>query len=413
MGRLSKQSTNAVLFILVRSVSLLIPLATLPLLGRVLSPAGLGMLAYAQAWMQFGSLVVDFGFNHTTISTVARADNNSAQLRTIFWSLTALRALLMVVFATATTLLAWLLIPPSEERHVVLLALLLLVGTLLTPTWLYQGLEHALAFSVLSLLPRIAIFPLVLTFVSQPDHVPRAAMILFGTECVSGLSLFFYAWFRLVPGRPLLSRRLAFAEARQAFDVLLGTLISGAFASVAPIVIRQLADLHAVGLYSAADRLVRVVFSFISPVIQAYQAEVTREWANRSPRLVKTLRDVSLLLTGSGLLFCVAMQWWAKDLLRLVFGGEFVAAERVLQIASLWPALATLTSLAVYFLYVARNRSKPMRQNYLLACGAYAVLLPLLATQWGADGAALALVLSQAMLSYLMLKGAKPLDLPH
>lgn len=406
MKLLTRQSRNAGLFILVRSFSLLVPLMTLPLLGRALNPDGIGLLGYVQAIALYGSVAVDFGLNVSAISMVARNRGNPRALTRMLWSLTLLRAIPFVVCAGALWLYTTQAAMPTAEQAVLQVSLLLLASVLLTPTWLYQGLECGAVFSGLSVLPRVAIFPLIVLFVNQPEDVSRAALILFGAEAVAALGLFAYAWARLAPGRPQWSMRLLKVAAHRSFDIWLGTMITTSIAAVTPVLLKAFAGLYAVGLYTAADRLVRAFHSLLYPVVQAYQAEVTLRW-KQSGNPAALIRTLAALLLAAALCFFLGVQAWASEIATLVFGNQFADAAPILQILALWPAFAIATSLGIHFLYVARGARKGLKSSYLIACSVHFVILPPIAYFWSGAGAAVGMVATQAVLAALILGRSK------
>jgi len=404
------QERNVVIFVLVRGLSLAVPLLTLPVLSRAINPRGFGMLAFAQSIALYFSSVVDFGFNLTAISTVAELRDRPQALRTLFWSVTGFRALLLLGCLMVLAPLSVLVGRSTDEQDILALSCLLVIGGTITPSWLYQGLERGSSFAMLSLAPRLAIFPLILLYVRQATDAPRAAAIAFGAEFLAGLLLFSYAWIRLVPGRPNMKWPIARAEAARAFDAWLGTVLSTLTTNLNPLVLRHVAGLHAVGVFSAADRLVRVIFSFYYPVVHAYQASVTRNWTegnNAANRLV--IGKVLILFTTMSMLVVIGAQIFGSRIILLVFGASFAASAVVFRIESLWLLFSGFSTVAIYFLYIAPRHGRALRAKYVLAALLHCVCLVLLAHYFAEAGAAAAAVLVQAVFAAALWAGARKL----
>lgn len=408
MKWLTRQSGNAILFVLVRSFSLLVPVMTLPLLGRALQPEGIGLLGYVQAIALYGSVAIDFGLNVSAISLVARSRGSPRALTRLFWSLTLLRTMPFALCAGGLMLYLALAALPAPEHSVFLISLLLLASVWLTPTWLYQGLERGAVFSVLSVLPRALTFPLIVLFVHQPEDVARAALILFGAEAVAATGLFGYAWLRLAPGRPQWSARVLRVAAHRSFDIWLGAMITTSIAAVTPVLLKAFAGLYVVGLYSAADRLVRAFYSLLYPVVQAYQAEVTRRW-KQSGGALSLIRPLAATLIAAALLFFLGMLAWAPEIAVLVFGESFAGAAPMLRILALWPVFAIAATLGIHFLYLARGTRKGLKRSYVTACIVHFLVLPPVAFLWSGMGAAVAMLATQILLTVLILgRGMAP-----
>ena len=404
--RIGLAEKNVLIFVLVRGLSLAIPLLTLPVLSRAIKPSGFGMLALAQSIAMYLSSVIDFGFNLTAISSVAESRHEPQRLRAIFWSIGACRVLLMLACVAILGPVCWVLGQTVEEREVIAMSGLLLVGVAMTPSWLYQGLERGSSFATLSLAPRLAIFPLIMLLVRRPEDTPRAAAVAFGAELAAGLLLFSYAWVRLVPGRPIVSGALARTEATRAFDAWLGTLLAIFTANLNPLLLRHLAGLNAVGVFSAADRLVRVVFSFYYPVAYAYQASVTRSWKENDDATGNAaIRKVMILLGTISLLFALGVQFFGSWIITLLFGASFAGSIPVLRVESLWLLFSGCSTVAIYFLYIARHQTRALRHKYLLAACVHCVALVALVHYFAAVGAAMALVVSQGLFAAILWSG--------
>jgi PST family polysaccharide transporter len=408
--KLRLQERNVLVFVLVRGLSLTAPLLTLPVLSRAIGPRGFGLIAFAQSVAMYGTNIIDFGFNITGISSVAELHHSPVALRQLFWSVNAVRALLMCGWL-AVLLPVALTNRVSGEGAVLGMSSLLLLGCLLTPAWLYQGLERASSFAMLSLAPRLAVFPLILIFVRTPSQTALAAGIAFGAEALAGGMLFGYAWMRLIPGRPQFAWTVARRETVTAFDPWLGTVATTFSSNLNPLILRHLAGLQAVGVFSAADRLVRAVYSFYYPVVQAYQASVTRSWSQGDLRLAQlTTKRVAALLAAVSLTMLLAAQFFGAWMIRVLFGPAFQASVAVLRIESLWLLFAGAAAVLVYLRYVARHQGRRLRSRYLLAAVVQCLLLLPLVHYLSAAGAAIASVLAQAALTGALWLGGRRFD---
>jgi O-antigen/teichoic acid export membrane protein len=408
--RIGLAEKNVLIFVVVRGLSLAVPLLTLPVLSRAINPSGFGMLALAQSIAMYLSSVIDYGFNLTAISSVVELRQEPLRLRALFWSIGACRALLLLACLAILALVCRVVGQTAEERQVIAMSSLLLVGVALTPSWLYQGLERGSSFAILSLAPRLAIFPLILLFVRRPENTPRAAAIAFGAELAAGLLLFTHAWTRLVPGPPKASRSIARAEATRAFDAWLGTVLTIFTANLNPLLLRHLIGLNAVGVFAAADRLVRVVFSFYYPVAYAYQASVTRSWKENDDAAGKAvIRKVMILFGTISVLFVLSVQIFGSRIVTVLFGGAFAGSVPILRVESLWLLFSGCSTVAIYFLYIARHQARALRYKYLVAAGVHCVALVAFVHYFAAVGAAIALVVSQALFAAILWSGAAKL----
>ena len=70
----------------VQGANYIIPLITLPYLVKVLGPIGYGGLNFSLAFIQYFSLLADYGFNLSITKQISVMQNNKEKISELFWT---------------------------------------------------------------------------------------------------------------------------------------------------------------------------------------------------------------------------------------------------------------------------------------------------------------------------------------
>lgn len=124
---------------------------TLPYLLRVLGPEKYGAMAFAQVLVNYGVLLVDYGFNLTAPRDIARAEGQDLPRQ-----FSAIMGAKLVLLLPILLLGGALLTVFSEQVDVLLVLCFLpmLLGNVLFPIWYFQGIQQMKFITVFNLVAR-------------------------------------------------------------------------------------------------------------------------------------------------------------------------------------------------------------------------------------------------------------------
>ncbi len=375
----STVARNALALYGIQAAQYILPWFTYPYLTRVLHPANWGRILMAQAFIQLFVVTTEYGFNFTATQAVAIHRDDVFRLSKILTAVTVAKVLLMC--ASLAAMLAITLAVPSLRAELPLYSItfLAVLGNVLFPVWLFQGLEQMQFITYREIFARlIGLLPTFL-LVHKESDVLWAAGVQSGSVVFAGLiglfSLPRVTQARFVP----VTRAEVLDTFKDGWHVFLSTAAITIYTRGNTFILGLMAGDVAVGYYGSALRLVESGKGLVSPLSTAIFPHVSRMAHEDPPAAFAFLRRhtgrLMLPFVGISLILLAG----APLLIRILNGPSYMPAVPLLMIMSPIPAIvAAGTVYATY--YMLSLGYKRQWSNLIIQAGVanFAVLIPLL-----------------------------------
>ncbi len=398
-GLTSAVGRNALSLYLLQFGNYAIPLATVPYLVRVLGPEKFGLVAFGQGLMAYFSLVVNYGFDWSATRKIAVNHDDQAALSQTVSDVWAAKALLCA--ATALILFVLVLSVPklSEVSRLLLILYGCVVGNMLFPTWLFQGMERMGVISATNLGVRVVGAITIFTFVHHPGDFVLYALVLSAQWLTAGL-MGVAAAFRLfhlrlaLPSWYGVQREIADSAA-----FFFTTAAISLYTSGNAFVLGLLANPAAVGYYSAAERIVIAVAGLVQPLSQAVYPRFSRLARDSKTQALLWARRMLVLTGGGGLLLSILLCAGAPLIVHVVLGPKYAPSAEVMAIMSPLPVLIAISNVFGVQLLVPFGYENNLLAIVVTAGFINITLAVLLAPHWLGPGMAGAVLISETFVT--------------
>lgn len=404
MTRSRLRESIAALFVL-QGANYVLPLLVIPYLVRVLGPGNFGRLAFAQAFVQYFIVLTAYGFDLSATRTVVQLRDDPAGLSRLFSAVMAVKLLLMC--AGAVVLLLTVGLVPSFQHDYVLYAAVYLgvLGNVMFPVWLFQGLERMRLISFLTITSRLLVTVAVFVLVREQDDFRVAAALQASGFVLAGV-LSSFAIPRLVRLRPcwptLREMRHVMTDGWHVFVASIGGTI---YNSSNVVFLGLLVSPVIVGYYAAAEKLIKALQGAITPVAQAVYPHVTALLQRSRGEALQFLSRL-LRLQGAGTLaISLMLVVFAQPIALLLFGARYEPAGALIRLMSAIPFIIGINNILGAQVLVQFGLGRLLSFSIVLPALLHVALLYPVVQLAGAAGAALLAVFTEAMVMLIRCGG--------
>jgi O-antigen/teichoic acid export membrane protein len=385
-----------------QAANMALPLATLPYLFRVLGPSHFGAYVFAQAVIAYLVLLADYGFNWSATAEIARVQNDHDAVTRIFWRTQAAKALVACA-GLVLLVLGVLLVPKMIELRPIMFATFpFVIGTVLFPQWLFQGLERMFFITVSTLSARVLVIPLTYLLVHSPDDTWLAALINSMSTVVAGI----VAHALIVRARMISLWMPSANEVMEAFregwHVFISTAAVSLYTTTNSVLLGFLAGNVTLGYFGAADKIRNAAQALIGPLSNALYPRVNALFAEDAAKAYALVRKA--LYSMSAIMLAISAMLWAGAplIVRLAMGPQYAPAVDVLRWMAFVPLLVSLNNVLGLQMMLPLGMKKKFSE-ILLGSGVFnvALLVPL-AIRLGAQGAAMSVLATEVLVTGCM-----------
>lgn len=400
VGVASGLAKNVVWLYAVHSVNYLLPLVLMVYLARVLGPGQWGVVAFTQAFGQYLTLLVQYGFDLSATKEVARCRDALERRADLLAGVLGAKVMLAFL-ATAVAFVVWQWFPVFREHPTMLwTGVFWAVATGFSFAWYFQGLERMQLVAILEIGAKVLGLLGVLALVKGPEDGPKvlastgAAALL---AAAAGLALA-YREIRV----PLPSVGRVLEALRLGWSVFVFRAAATLYTVGNPFILGLFAGPHTVAYYVAGEKLCKGFVGLFGPISQAVYARLSH-LAHYSPSEAAALARKSLRVAGiGGIVLGLTVLALGPFLVRSLLGVSYepaVASTRIL--ALLVPLIAVNNVLGIQWM-LPLGLAWQLNGVILSAGVLNLTLAGVLASRYAHKGMALAVVASEAYVTCAM-----------
>jgi O-antigen/teichoic acid export membrane protein len=386
----------------VQAAEYLIPLIALPYLLRVLGPEEFGKIAFAQAFCMYFVALTEYGFNLTGTRLIAIHRHDKEATSRIFWEVQFVKAAFFLLSITSLLILIVAFAKLQNIAPVLLIGLLPVIGSVMYPLWLLQGLERMREAAGLMISARALMLVGVFAFVTNGKDMLLAAALQFAAVPVAGMM----SWIMLIRSgqitwvRP--TRVGLMASLREGWHTFVATAASTLYRSSNAVVLGLLSGPAAVTFYALAEKIVKAVQELNRPISQAVYPRVSALAAQSKEAALPLLRKILFSIGGLSMIASFTLFFAAGAIIRVIAGHGYEEAALALRFMAFIPLVGSINSVLGAQMMLPFGFSRAF-SRFVVAAGIFnlAAIVPLV--MWlTSRGAALSFFFSELLLMILM-----------
>lgn len=338
-----------------QAITYLLPIIILPYLFRVIGPEKFGLIAFAQAFVQYFMILTDYGFSISATKEISLCQNESIKVSRIFSSVMTAKIGLALVSLLMLGTIVYLVPKFRHDWLVYVLSFGAVVGNTIFPVWLFQGTEKMKHIADLNILSGVLITIFIFLFVKKPEDYLLVPLINSAGLVLTGLLGQYIVFRRLgisfrFPGYTSLQQQL-----KAGWDIFISNVAINAYTITRIFAIGLLTNNTITGFYSIAERLAGLCQTFpLASFSQALFPRLSKIFHKSKARAFRFMQKIQQITVNISILCLPLIFLFAHPIVRTVCGGDY------------HETVVSLRLLLIAVLFVSSNA---FRVQFLLICG--------------------------------------------
>lgn len=294
----------------------ILPLVTLPYLVRVIGVEKYGLVMFAQSFIMFFNILVDYGFNLSATREISVNRDDKNKITEIYSSVMTIKLLLLAVSFIVLCLLVFSIDKFAPDAEIYLLTFLMVVGQALFPIWYFQGMERMKYITIINIFSKVIFTVAIFGFVQKESDYWLVPVLNGLGVCVGSI----YALWLI---RTSFKQKLEFqsfnkitTHFKDSTQFFLSRVGASAYTSANVFILGLVTSNAMVGYYSIAEKLYGAIQGLYGPIAQSLYPYIAKE---RNVTLFKKIFIFIVCLNTLGMTFL----FFADELIfKILFGNE-------------------------------------------------------------------------------------------
>ena len=310
------------------------PLITLPYLVRVLRPEKYGLIAFAQAFIQYFVILTDYGFNLSATREISINRENKEKISEIFSSVMVIKFCLLLVSFVILNLIVFNFSKFRKDWLLYYLTFGVALGQVLFPVWFFQGIERMKYITFLNITAKLIFTISIFIFIHKTEdyiYVPLMTSLGFITAGISGLWIL-YKDFSIRFILPKFEHILH--QLKEGWYIFISMAFISLYTTSNTFILGLFTNNTIVGYYAAAEKIVRVIIRLFKPVSQVLYPYISKVATESKKKAVKILRKLFFLTLFIFFLIFLLLIIFTKVIIEIILGNNFLASISIIKIMS-------------------------------------------------------------------------------
>jgi len=323
--------------VLLSIVNILYPVISFPYASRILGPVGIGKVQFIVSLSQYFALFAALGIPIYGIAQAARYKEDPKKLANVFAELTGVYFIASLLLSAVYLVMIFTVPFFFAERSLYIYAGSLILLSFCYTDWFYAGIEEFRIITIRSVVVKVICLGLLYVYVkTRADFGKYLLIIVFsilGNQLFSFVTITRKIHFRF--------SELEFKKHLKPLFYIFGAgLAASVYTVLDTVLIGFLSTEKVVGLYTAAVKIVRITFPFVTAMGVILMPAISKSFSVNDIAEVRKHHTNSFnFLTFFAIPVCAGILILAPEFILVFSGKEFAEAAISMQILSLLPIL--------------------------------------------------------------------------
>ncbi|MDO5858118.1 oligosaccharide flippase family protein [Myroides odoratimimus] len=309
--------TNFISLVVLNIVNYVFPIILIPILITRLGLEVYGKYIFIFTILGYLNLIVQYGFNFSATSKIAKHRDNIEIISETYTSITLIRFFFSLTI-TLSLLLATLF---HNNGELYLLGIGIFLGQGLIPVWLFQGLEKMKFITLINFVIRLVAFILIFKVVVDEHDVWLLMFIQSLSFLLGALVSLFIVKYYLKIGFVKVKISSVKQELKEGLSLFLSTIGINLYRESNIVILGLICGYSIVALYSPAEKLIKGLQSFSNTIVTAIYPFLSRKISNDNTEGVAIFKKVGTFLAIFFTVIVIVMFLSAEAIINTYLGN--------------------------------------------------------------------------------------------
>ena len=332
VNELKRLKSNFLALSFLQATNYLLPLITLPYLIQVLGIEYFGLLAFATAVIAYFAILTDYGFNLTATKEISLHREDKNKIIEIYSSVMSIKFILLIISFLILCTLVFTFQRLAEHWEIYLLTFGSVLGQVLFPIWVFQGMEKMKYITYLNIVSKLIFTIAIFVFVQQQSDVYLVPLFFSLGSIIAGLlSLYlikqdFNIKFQLQKQETLKFYLI------DGWHVFLSRFYVSLYTTTNVLLLGLFTNNLAVGYYSIVERIVLAIGGMFQPLNQTIYPYLVKKQKECFTTFVQFLKKISIIFLLTSSFFILLAEYFVDELVLLIHGEHNLQISFLLSI---------------------------------------------------------------------------------
>lgn len=336
-------------------VTYILPVIVLPYLFRVIGPEKFGLIAFAQAFVQYFMILTDYGFSVSATKEISLCHEDKGKVCNIISAVMTIKTILAFFSLLILCIVIYFVPRFKDDWMVYALSFGAVIGNTLFPAWFFQGTESMKYTAKINIIGEFAyVFGIFLLVHGTNDYllVPVVTSL---SALITGLLGQYILFTRFDVSFQFPRLKDLHQQLLAGWNIFISVVAINAYTTTRVFAVGLLTNNTLTGFYSIAEKIANVAQTFpLSSFTQAIFPRLSKIFHKNKMKAFEIMRQVQWITVIVSLIFLPWIFILAPFIVKLVCGGTYPAA------------VLSLRFLLISVFFISANA---FRVQFLLVCG--------------------------------------------
>lgn len=384
---------------IINAVNMLLPFISLPYMLRIIGPTNYGIYSYVFSIIQYLILITSYGFMFSATKQISQKRGSIDDINKIFNSVFFARSLLFIIGLILFLCLSPWLLETSEKFKIFLWGTGMVIGEIMMPTYLYQGMEKMRFLTIVNIIPKLIFTVLIFVVIKKAEDYQYIIILNSLGYIIAGICsmLIAYCKFRVRISAPQINHIKY--QLKEGWPIFASTIGINLYRNSNILILGLMCNDSVVGIYAAAEKIIKALQSVTSPLTQALFPHMAFHLKDKTiDESAMTILKISKQLFFVLAIFASVAYILAPLLTDVILGKEFYNATPLIRIMTLVVLFGGVNYIMGVVGLINLNQSKLFFYYVLLSGVMSAIFLLCFVNTWAYYAASWSMVIAEAML---------------